>query len=60
MKYTVSPIPSEIAAEVRTTLISPQYESLKADMSLATGYGAVPELLAGLRSGSGSQDILYL
>lgn len=39
MTYRVVPIPHEIASEVRETLISPQYKSLKAAVSVANGYG---------------------
>ena len=39
MNYKVIPVPAEIAAETRETLLSPQYKSLKADVSLANGYG---------------------
>jgi len=39
MKYKVIPIPSEIAGEVRETLVSPQYRSLAASVSVANGYG---------------------
>lgn len=39
MNYKVKPIPISITAEVRETLLSPQYKSLKADVSLANGYG---------------------
>lgn len=39
MSYQVIPIPAEIANVTRKTLVSPQYKSLKADVSAATGYG---------------------
>ena len=39
MGYKVTPIPAEIAAEVRDTLVSPQYKCLRADVSIANGYG---------------------
>ena len=39
MKYKVIPIPSEIAGEVRETLVSPQYRSLAASVSVSNGYG---------------------
>ncbi len=39
MNYKVTPIPESIAAEVRSTLLSPQYPSLAAAASVATGYG---------------------
>jgi hypothetical protein len=39
MSYKVKPIPARISAEVRETLFSPQYKSLRADVSLANGYG---------------------
>jgi hypothetical protein len=40
MNYQVIPIPEHIASDAREKLISPQYKSLKADVSLATGYGS--------------------
>ena len=39
MKYRVLPISADITTEVRTTLVSPQYKSLSANVSLANGYG---------------------
>ena len=39
MNFRVKPISSDIAAEVRRTLISPQYRSLAANISIANGYG---------------------
>ena len=39
MSYRVYPVPNEIAAEVRQTLVSPQYKSLAATVSVANGYG---------------------
>ena len=39
MNYRVVAIPDEISAEVRQTLISPQYKSLAANVSIANGYG---------------------
>ena len=39
MSYKVSPLPADITAEVRNTLVSPQYKSLRADVSIANGYG---------------------
>lgn len=39
MNYKVVAIPGEISREVRTTLISPQYKSLTANVSVANGYG---------------------
>lgn len=39
MRYRVRPIPEAIAAAARETLMSPQYKSLKADVSIANGYG---------------------
>lgn len=39
MNYRVIPIPKHIASDAREKLISPQYKSLKADVSVATGYG---------------------
>jgi len=39
MNYEIKPIPNEIASMVRETLVSPQYKSLKAAVSVADGYG---------------------
>lgn len=39
MSYKVVSIPDEISSNVRETLISPQYRSLTANVSLANGYG---------------------
>lgn len=39
MGYKVVAIPENIASEVRRTLISPQYKSLAANVSVANGYG---------------------
>ncbi|MGD9562399.1 MAG: DUF1203 domain-containing protein [Pyrinomonadaceae bacterium] len=39
MNYKVKPIPAAIASEVRDTLSSPQYKSLNASVSIASGYG---------------------
>jgi hypothetical protein len=39
MNYKVKPIPFSITAAARETLLSPQYKSLKADVSIANGYG---------------------
>jgi hypothetical protein len=39
MNIRVISIPAEIAAEARATLRSPQYTSLRADVSIANGYG---------------------
>ena len=39
ISYKVNPIPAEMAAKARNTLVSPQYKSLRADISVATGYG---------------------
>lgn len=39
MSYQIIPIPTDIANVARERLISPQYKSLKADVSIATGYG---------------------
>jgi hypothetical protein len=39
MNFRVIPISAEIADETRETLRSPQYKSLKAEVSIATGYG---------------------
>ncbi len=39
MNYRVVAIPGEIASEVRRTLVSPQYKSLVANVSVANGYG---------------------
>lgn len=37
--YKIKPIPAEIVSVVREKLVSPQYTSLKANVSLANGYG---------------------
>jgi len=39
VNYRVVAIPDEISSEVRRTLISPQYKSLAANVSVANGYG---------------------
>ncbi|HMQ04214.1 MAG TPA: DUF1203 domain-containing protein [Pyrinomonadaceae bacterium] len=39
MNYEIKPIPNEIASSVRETLVSPQYKSLIATVSIADGYG---------------------
>lgn len=39
MNYRVVPIPGKIAAEVRRTLVSPQYKSLQGFLSVANDYG---------------------
>ena len=39
MRFKVNPIPAKIAAEARETLVSPQYKSLQAAVSVANGYG---------------------
>ena len=39
MNYRVVAIPAEISSGVRKTLISPQYKSLAASVSVANGYG---------------------
>jgi hypothetical protein len=39
MNYKVIPISTDITSEVRSTLVSPQYKSLKANVSVADGYG---------------------
>jgi hypothetical protein len=39
MSYRIVAIPDEVANEVRQTLISPQYKSLAANVSVANGYG---------------------
>jgi hypothetical protein len=39
MNYIVRPIPAEVVAAARETLFSPQYKSLRADVSIANGYG---------------------
>src|SRR5688500_1101403 len=39
MGFRIVPIPEEIAKEVRETMVSPQYRSLKANVSMANGYG---------------------
>lgn len=39
MNFRIEAIPAKIADEVRRTMTSPQYQSLKAAASLADGYG---------------------
>ena len=39
MNYRVVAIPDGISSEVRRTLVSPQYKSLAANVSIANGYG---------------------
>ena len=39
MSYKVIPISTEITSRVRATFVSPQYKSLKANVSVADGYG---------------------
>lgn len=39
MGYKVVAIPENISTEVRQTLVSPQYKSLTANVSVANGYG---------------------
>ena len=39
MNYRVVAIPDNLASEIRQTLISPQYKSLVANVSVANGYG---------------------
>lgn len=39
MKFKVIPISSEVSAQARQNLIFPQYQSLKAFVDIATGYG---------------------
>jgi hypothetical protein len=52
MNYKVKPIPTSIATEARKTLLSPQYKSLKADVSLANGYGPCRSCLRVFDQGS--------
>lgn len=51
MSYKVIPIPTPIVTEVRENLFSPQYKSLKADISLANGYGPCRSCLRVFRQG---------
>lgn len=39
MSFKIISMPPAIADEARKTIVSPQYKSLKADVSVATGYG---------------------
>jgi len=39
MSYKVIPISTDITSQVRATLVSPQYKSLTANVSVADGYG---------------------
>ncbi len=58
MKFRIIPIPGEIAAETRAKLISPQYTSLKADVSIATGYGPCRSCLKVFNEGA--DERIYL
>ena len=52
MNYRVKPIPAEIVAEVKCTLVSPQYKSLPAAVSVANGYGPCRNCLRVFTQGS--------
>lgn len=52
MNYRVVAIPDEVSREVRRTLISPQYKSLAASVSLANGYGPCRSCLQVFDQGS--------
>lgn len=39
MNYRILPIPAEVSEQVRATMVSPQYKSLAAAVSVADGYG---------------------
>lgn len=58
MNFKVIPISAEIAAETRETLVSPQYKSLKADISPATGYGPCRSCLQVFKQGE--EERIYL
>ncbi|MGQ0541020.1 MAG: DUF1203 domain-containing protein [Blastocatellia bacterium] len=58
MNFKVVPIPFEIATETRETLLSPQYKSLRADVSLATGYGPCRSCLRVFKQSE--EDRIYL
>jgi len=51
MSFSVMPIPDEISSAARTTLMSPQYKGLSADVRLATGYGPCRSCLKVFRQG---------
>lgn len=52
LKYRVAAIPESISSEVRQTLISPQYKSLDAIVSVANGYGPCRSCLRVFEQGS--------
>lgn len=58
MNYRVISIPAEVASEARATLKSPQYKSLKADVSVATGYGPCRSCLRVFNQGADAR--IYL
>jgi hypothetical protein len=58
MNYRVTPLPTDISSEAREKLISPQYKSLKADVSIATGYGPCRSCLSAFDQGT--DERIYL
>ncbi len=58
MNFKIVPIPFELAAEVRGTLVSPQYKSLKAAVSVANGYGPCRSCLKVFKQGE--EERIYL
>ena len=58
MNIRVVPIPGEISAEARETLKSPQYKSLGATVSTATGYGPCRNCLRVFKQGE--EERIYL
>ena len=52
MNYRVVAIPETISSEVRRTLVSPQYKSLAANVSVANGYGPCRSCLQVFDQGS--------
>lgn len=58
MNFKVMPIPFELANQVRETLVSPQYKSLKAAVSAANGYGPCRSCLKVFKQGE--DERIYL
>jgi len=58
MNFRVIPISSKLAEETRETLFSPQYKSLKADVSVANGYGPCRSCLRVFKQGE--DERIYL
>ena len=58
MNFKVIPISPEISAAARETMMSPQYKSLAASVSTATGYGPCRSCLRTFRQGL--EDRIYI